>query len=69
MALRRCAAPFMPLQLVANVDREVVFVLHLQLRVLRLPVHYIRSCQLPKIEMHLVGRDILAVKRQCRREQ
>jgi hypothetical protein len=41
MAFCRQVAALVPLQLVANVNREVVLVQHLELEILVLPVHHV----------------------------
>jgi hypothetical protein len=63
MALGRLTATFMPLQLVADVDCEVVFVHVVMLQVLILPMHYVWASKLPKVEVYAFGSDVLTVKR------
>jgi hypothetical protein len=62
MAFCRQAATLVPLQLIADVDREVVLVKHLELVILILPVHDVWPSQLAQVEVHAGCPDILAVK-------
>ena len=62
MTLGRFASALMPLQLVANVDCEVVFVRVIVHQVFLLPVHYVWASQLPKVKVDAFRPDGLAVK-------